>query len=112
MNWTGGSLQRHSKANANAVLKRQKENFAKARLRLRPQQPRIMTLTPSARRSNVPSETKLRQTALEPSIDVNSGSLRSVHDSHSPPEASLTGAVTPKAALGDALQDPGFEHDA
>jgi hypothetical protein len=32
MNWTGGRLQRHSKANANATLKTQKQYFAKARL--------------------------------------------------------------------------------
>ncbi|EXJ70885.1 uncharacterized protein A1O5_05877 [Cladophialophora psammophila CBS 110553] len=33
MNWTGGSLQRHSKANANALVKKQKQHFAQARLR-------------------------------------------------------------------------------
>lgn len=32
MNWTGGRLQRHSKANTNATLKAQKQHFAKARL--------------------------------------------------------------------------------
>ncbi|ERF76972.1 hypothetical protein EPUS_02685 [Endocarpon pusillum Z07020] len=32
MNWTGGRLQRHSKAHANANLKAQKQHFAKARL--------------------------------------------------------------------------------
>ncbi len=32
MNWTGGRLQRHSKANANATRKAQKQHFAKARL--------------------------------------------------------------------------------
>jgi hypothetical protein len=32
MNWTGGHLQRHSKTNANATLKAQKQHFAKARL--------------------------------------------------------------------------------
>lgn len=31
MNWTGGKLRRHSKANANAVVKAQKQHFAKAR---------------------------------------------------------------------------------
>ena len=34
MNWTGGRLQRHSKANANPALKKQRHYFAKARLRL------------------------------------------------------------------------------
>lgn len=33
MNWTGGSLQRHSKANANVLAKRQKQHFANVRLR-------------------------------------------------------------------------------
>jgi hypothetical protein len=33
MNWTGGRLQRHSKANSNAVVKAQKDYFARARLR-------------------------------------------------------------------------------
>src|SRR5271154_5310690 len=32
MNWVGGKLHRHSKANANAVVKTQKQHFAKARL--------------------------------------------------------------------------------
>ncbi len=32
MNWTGGCLQRHSKANTNVTLKAQKQHFAKARL--------------------------------------------------------------------------------
>lgn len=32
MNWTGGRLQRHSKANANTTLKTQRQHFAKARL--------------------------------------------------------------------------------
>ena len=34
MNWTGGKLHRHSKANADDVAKRQKQYFAKARQRL------------------------------------------------------------------------------
>ncbi|KIV97740.1 hypothetical protein PV10_01450 [Exophiala mesophila] len=33
MNWTGGHLNRHSKANSNTLLKSQKRHFAKARLR-------------------------------------------------------------------------------
>lgn len=33
MNWTGGHLHRHSKANSNTLLKSQKRHFAKARLR-------------------------------------------------------------------------------
>ena len=33
MNWTGGKLQRHSKANANPIARAQKQHFAKARLR-------------------------------------------------------------------------------
>jgi hypothetical protein len=33
MNWTGGRLQRHSKANANAQVKAQKDYFARARIR-------------------------------------------------------------------------------
>ena len=33
MNWTGGKLQRHSKANSNALVKAQKDHFARARLR-------------------------------------------------------------------------------
>lgn len=48
MNWTGGRLQRHSKANANAVVKKQRQHFARARLQLqngqkyeRPSQPSI-----------------------------------------------------------------------
>ncbi|KAL9105632.1 MAG: hypothetical protein Q9227_009244 [Pyrenula ochraceoflavens] len=32
MNWTGGRLQRHSKANANTSLKSQRQHFARARL--------------------------------------------------------------------------------
>jgi hypothetical protein len=39
MNWTGGRLQRHSKANANATLKAQKQHFAKARLQLQDGRP-------------------------------------------------------------------------
>lgn len=42
MNWTGGNLNRHSKANANAVLRAQKQHFAKVRL-----QSRIPKPTPS-----------------------------------------------------------------
>ena len=34
MNWTGGHLKRHSKTNANPLLKSQKQYFAKARQRL------------------------------------------------------------------------------
>ena len=34
MNWTGGHLKRHAKANANHLLKSQKQYFAKARQRL------------------------------------------------------------------------------
>ncbi|KAJ9605484.1 hypothetical protein H2200_010141 [Cladophialophora chaetospira] len=37
MNWTGGSLQRHSKANADALVKKQKQHFAKTRLRVQSQ---------------------------------------------------------------------------
>ena len=38
MNWTGGRLQRHSKAtNSNALAKAQKDHFARARLRLNTQ---------------------------------------------------------------------------
>lgn len=33
MNWTGGRLYRHSKANSNSVVKAQKDYFARARLR-------------------------------------------------------------------------------
>ena len=33
MNWTGGKLQRHSKANSNAQVKAQRDYFARARLR-------------------------------------------------------------------------------
>jgi len=39
MNWTGGHLQRHSKTNANATLKAQKQHFAKARLQHQNGQP-------------------------------------------------------------------------
>ena len=34
MNWTGGRLHRHSKANANVLVKTQKQHFARARLQL------------------------------------------------------------------------------
>jgi len=34
MNWTGGRLQRHSKANANPQLKAQRQHFARARVQL------------------------------------------------------------------------------
>jgi hypothetical protein len=42
MNWTGGKLQRHSKANSNAVVKAQKDHFARARLR-RSNKPTVLT---------------------------------------------------------------------
>ena len=35
MNWTGGRLQRHSRANANTILKLQREHFARAKLQAR-----------------------------------------------------------------------------
>jgi hypothetical protein len=44
MNWTGGHLQRHSKSNANATLKAQKQHFAKARLQYQNAQPVLSPL--------------------------------------------------------------------
>jgi hypothetical protein len=48
MNWTGGRLQRHSKANANATLKAQKQHFAKARLQQQNGRPEPSPLQVSA----------------------------------------------------------------
>jgi hypothetical protein len=48
MNWTGGRLQRHSQANANATLKAQKQHFSKARLRQQHGQPAPSPLRLSA----------------------------------------------------------------
>ena len=47
MNWTGGSLQRHSKANANTLVKKQKQHFAKARLQSRSRHIRLSSAGPS-----------------------------------------------------------------
>ena len=51
MNWTGGRLQRHSKANSNAQVKAQRDYFARARLRRNTQPsasaaPNILITTP------------------------------------------------------------------
>lgn len=56
MNWIGGRLQRHSKANADATLKVQKQHFAKARLQQQNERP----LTTSVRLSTykVPHQPK------------------------------------------------------
>jgi hypothetical protein len=111
MNWTGGSLQRHSKANANPVVKRQKEHFAKARLRSRPLQTQANTPGLPACRSTAPFVIQLRQSTSEPSIDANSRHPNYVHDSQPPPKASLTGTRSPGASPDGALQDPSLDHD-
>lgn len=50
MNWTGGRLQRHSKANSNARVKAQRDYFARARLRqsTRPSAPTPLHISISA----------------------------------------------------------------
>lgn len=64
MNWTGGRLQRHSKANANTSLKRQRQHFAKARLHQQNGQPFSTALRAFSR--NVPL---YEDQATEPCFD-------------------------------------------
>ena len=78
MNWTGGSLQRHSKANANTVVKKQKQHFAKARLQSRSHHfrpPSSISSVPVPSLKNPLASKTQSSAALSPNHDLAQGSV-------------------------------------
>ena len=77
MNWTGGSLQRHSKANANTIIKKQKQHFAKARLQSRSHHfrpPSSISSVPIPRPKNRLASKPQSSAASSPNHDLSQGS--------------------------------------
>jgi hypothetical protein len=77
MNWTGGKLQRHSKANSNAQVKAQRDYFARARLRRNTQPlastaPNIPIVTPP----DQPGQSRRSPNPRNQSLAINDERLR------------------------------------
>ena len=95
MNWTGGSLQRHSRANPDTLVKKQKQHFAKARLQSRSHYfrppssvpPVLNGLTPLKKpRSSQPIRPSLGPAhVLDKQYKISSDVQRTAEREHSPP---------------------------